>query len=437
MLALCTSIWTIRARYSPSVLDAVALTEQNNAQDDRQDEAQDDAPNDALAKHLVLPVGQAHHHDSSDVTSAGIARKEVQVPWMLLPVCASMVCGLIIFIYGPDGTAVVTSVLTYVFALSTMKLAVKLVFQTFAYPFPKFVTFLHFVSGAIVTYAIMKQRDLPIPRPTVSEFSLVICPIAFSVALSIGANNMALIHSSAAFTEIIGATNCLITIALIIFMGMPFNTRLIPAACVVALGCALGTVGEISFSLLGTILCLASNVFRSLKVVLQQKLMTGESKDKFDPVALLFWISLPSMAVMLIGSLLTEGFAPYTAVLGRGSSAEHGLLFAILVSCVNATILNLAQLFVTKHLSAVGSQLVAQAKMVLTVLGGLVLFGEAFSRLEVVGFLVSTVGVYNFSRMDQALKEEQKAKQIPSESTALDPIPFPKEKTYQASGKSA
>merc|ERR1719499_613562 len=87
----------------------------------------------------------------------------------------------------------------------------------------------------------------------------------------------------------------------------------------------------------------------------------------------------------------------------------HALLFAILLSCVNAVILNLAQLYVTKHLGAVGGQLVSQAKMVLTVLGGMVLFGERFSQLETFGFALALVGVYTFTRMDQAFKAKQKA----------------------------
>merc|ERR1740123_1180176 len=98
---------------------------------------------------------------------------------------------------------------------------------------------------------------------------------------------------------------------------------------------------------------------------------------------------------------------PYVALRALAPAQLHGLVFAILLSCVNATILNLSQLYVTKDLGAVGGQLVAQAKMVLTVLGGMVLFGETFSQLEVVGFLLSLIGVFTFSRMDQAFKESQ------------------------------
>lgn len=366
---------------------------------------------------LVVPLAKSHHHDASDIThDPSLASKEVHVPWMMLPLTVVLVTSFIMFIYGPRGPRVVASVIVYLLSLASMKLSVKWVFATHAYPFAKFVSALHFIAGGLVTFTILQRRGVPIPRPTFQEFSLMICPIAMAVVLSIGANNMALVFSTAAFTEIIGATNCLITIALVMMMGMPIDKWLILPACVVAFGCALGTVGELNFSLLGMLLCLMSNVFRSLKVTLQQKLMTGASQDKFDPTALLFWISLPSSFVMLVGSLSTEGLSPYAALGGRGPSELHGLLFAIIVSCVNATILNLAQLYVTKDLGAVGGQLVAQAKMVLTVLGGIVLFGESFSQLEVIGFALALVGVFAFTRMDQAFKEKQKGALNPQES---------------------
>merc|ERR1719499_2786678 len=107
-------------------------------------------------------------------------------------------------------------------------------------------------------------------------------------------------------------------------------------------------------------------------------------------------------------SLASEGLLPYRVLADREGPAMQSLVLSILMSCVNATVLNLSQLFVTKDLGAVGGQLVAQAKMVLTVLGGMVLFGETFSQLELMGFLLALVGVYTFSRMDQAFKEKAK-----------------------------
>merc|ERR1719499_2468803 len=128
-------------------------------------------------------------------------------------------------------------------------------------------------------------------------------------------------------------------------------------------------------------------------------------------------------------SLASEGLLPYRVLADREGPAMQSLVLSILMSCVNATVLNLSQLFVTKDLGAVGGQLVAQAKMILTVLGGMVLFGETFSQLELAGFVIALVGVYSFSRLDQAFKEEEKKRAL---------LPHAKSSaSYEAPGKSA
>merc|ERR1740129_1101869 len=92
---------------------------------------------------------------------------------------------------------------------------------------------------------------------------------------------------------------------------MPVSKSLLPPALLVTFGCIISTAGEINFSSLGVILCLGAAFFRSLKVALQQRLLSGETKDKFDPVALLFWISLPSTLTMFAFSVMYEGMEPY------------------------------------------------------------------------------------------------------------------------------
>merc|ERR1719410_1635657 len=78
------------------------------------------------------------------------------------------------------------------------------------------------------------------------------------------------------------------------------------------------------------------------------------------------------------------------------------LIIAVLGSCVNATILNMAQLWVTKDLGAVGSQIVVQSKTMLTILGAMAFFGEPVTWLEAFGFTTVLVGVFLFSHAERA-----------------------------------
>jgi len=237
-----------------------------------------------------------------------------------------------------------------------------------------------------------------------------------ALVISVSTCNMALVYSSAAFVEIIGSSSCLFTIGFVIFLGMPFNKQLILPALLVVSGCIVSAAGEVNFSWTGLLLCLTANAFRSFKVSLQQKLLTADSSEKFDPCALLFWISVPSVFVMLAASLMTEGLRPARQLAALEYSQMMGLLGAIFVSSVNATILLLAQLFVTKYLGAVGGQLISQAASVLTILGGIAVLGEPVARSEFAGFAQVLAGVYIYAWMEQ---KDRQAKSLDRSTAAL------------------
>lgn len=344
-----------------------------------------------------------------------------EVPVWLYPAVAVGCAVLVMVLYGPLGLSVAVPVLIYVGALSTITLSVKFVLSLNHFPYPKLLTSLHFITGALATGGILLYRKVAdgkeIPMPTVHELSMMIVPIALALELSVVANNMALVHSSASFTEILGSANCVVTMGVVAAMGMPLDPALIAPALLVAFGCGVASYGDVDFSLLGCILCLTACFLRSIKVALQQKLLTGKAREKFDPVALLFWIAVPSFVLMMGLSFATEGLAPYRKLAGLDSVAFAHLQTAMILSCFNALILNLAQLYVTKHLGAVGSQLAAQMKMTLVVLGGVALFGEKITTTEIVGFAMSITGVYWFSRTDASVKEKQ-AKEAAMAGTA-------------------
>jgi len=316
---------------------------------------------------------------------------------------AVLVASVIVFIYGNRGVPVIFGILMYLGANATIKLAVKWVFLTNRFTFPLFLTAMHFASGTLASGVWLCSRTCrgtaPFPWPDNHEFFHMLLPISLSVVVSIGAGNEALSFASAAFTEVISATGCLVTVAMVMLMGMPFKHHLLLPTAMVTIGCAVSVAGEMNFSLVALLFCFLANVARSTKVALQQNLMTGESRSKYGPVPLLFWTCLPSSFVMLLTSMAVEGRGPY-------SHMRHAkwqvFLIPVLASCIVATVLNMSQIIVTKDLGAVGSQLVAQAKTVLTVLGSVAVFGEHVTWVETIGFASVLLGVLLYSRWDAA-----------------------------------
>mmetsp|Transcript_77311 Transcript_77311/g.214921 ORF Transcript_77311/g.214921 Transcript_77311/m.214921 type:complete len:439 (-) Transcript_77311:174-1490(-) len=312
----------------------------------------------------------------------------------------------IVLFFWQKGLRVMFWVTMYLYALSTMMLSVKWLYIAHGFKYPAFVIFMHMLSSAGVGFAVMlKQRiDLgtPVVVPTVSEFFFKIVPISATIALSLASNNSALLYCNASFAEIMGATAPIFSAFLTILMGMPFDPRLFMPMGIVVFGCTLSVTGELAFSSLGLFLCLFSSFTRSLKGVLQQDLMTGAMKAKFDPVTLLAWSSVSSSIIMFFWSVAIDGIEPVTKLLDPMTGA--GTVFALIVSCANACMVNLAALLVTKDLGAVGAQIVGQLKSVLVVMGSVAVFHDALSKKDMFGFVFVLVGTFTFSRMSEATK---------------------------------
>merc|ERR1719478_692827 len=218
---------------------------------------------------------------------------------------------------------------------------------------------------------------------------------------------MALVYSTSAFVEIVGASSPIVAVLVTLAMRQPFDLKLIGPCFLVLFGCALTSNGEPHFSMLGLMLATGANLPRALKTVLQHMLLKSDADGTtYSPVQVLAWTCLPSTLLMFIWSLAQEGMTPYHQWYQQGLRSE--LTGAILLSCLNASVLNTAILFVVKDLGAVGTQIVAQMKSVLVVLGGMCFLREQVSRMEFVGFLLVMVGVYTYNDLESRTKSTSK-----------------------------
>lgn len=312
--------------------------------------------------------------------------------------------------YYPMGLHVVFQIVLYICALAFVKLSVKTVFVGYSFFYPKFLTAIHLGLSSLAGFVIMAFRSSSSARtftvPTMAEFCTGILPIAATFAVSIGSENSALVFCSAAFSEVVGATNPVVSALLTWMLGMPFHSKLLMPIGVVVAGCIFSVTGELNFNVMGTFLLVLATVCRAFKSVMQQKLMTGETKEKFDPVSLMAWTCLASMMLMVLYCAVTEGGEPVRAL--SMSKDRGGLCCAILASALLALILNLSALFVVKQIGAVGMQLVAQMKSALIVIGGIALLHETFTPKEFVGFGFVLVGVYWYSSLKMLLEPNSK-----------------------------
>merc|ERR1719465_35119 len=108
--------------------------------------------------------------------------------------------------------------------------------------------------------------------------------------------------------------------------------------------------------------------------------------------------------LMTIWSLATEGITPYQKIFAWGP------FLAVLYTCVGASILNIAALFVLRELGPVAQQIVGQMKGVLAIIGAVAAFGEVVTMQQMVGYSVLLVGIFWYNRTDMTIKEEKSNK---------------------------
>jgi len=332
----------------------------------------------------------------------------------------SVVIGIVFFLYRSKGPLVVVKVIVYLLALTTMKGAVKVVQDGNSFTFPLFLTMTHFASGALVAFGILIRGSVVTGEtmviPSIEDGATKFVPIAMAFGSSIAMNNIALVHSTSAFVEIVSAAGPIVAVLVMLAMKQPFDLKLLGPCFLVLAGCALTSNGEPHFSMIGLVLATGANVPRALKTVLQHMLLKSDPNARvLSPVEVLAWTCLPSTLLMLVWSCAQEGSLPWHQWYQHGIDSQ--LTGAILISCVNACILNTAVLFVVKDLGAVGAGIVAQIKSVLVILGGMFFLNEQVSRLEFVGFFTIMIGVYAYNDIEARSKAKSKAESGPVEET--------------------
>lgn len=181
-------------------------------------------------------------------------------------------------------------------------------------------------------------------------------------------------------------------------LGKPFHLTLLPPLLLVTVGLALCAYGELVFSTLGFVCVFVGCLSRAAKATLQQALMTSDDV-KLGPLEMLVWTSIPCLVIMTVWSLLSEGLEPFYAV------NKVSTVTAILITIVNALILQLAALYVLKELGAVAQQLAGQLKGLLSLVGSVAAFGEEITLMQFFGYGCIISGIYWYNRKDLEIKK--------------------------------
>lgn len=320
---------------------------------------------------------------------------------------------VIAWVYWAEGLKVILYVIAYIFSLVLIMLSVKHLYMEFNFTYPKFITALHLLFSTLGGFAVLLLRARANGEqmlvPTRWELLSRILPISVCFGGAVGLSNVGLLYVPALMAEIIGSLSPLFSVPLTLMMGLPFRLALVvPIAIVIAGAITAVQPWGVSVSVGGILCFVIATLMRAVKSVLQQEVMTGALRERFDEYTLLAWSCLTSCVMMFVWSFASERGEPWDHF--ARSPQRWALTGNLVVSVIIAIIVNLSHLWVTKVLGAVSSQLMAHAKAVLVLFGSMAFLGERTSTQELVGFGLVLFGtcLYGLIQQNFLCAEEKK-----------------------------
>eukprot|EP00927_Polykrikos_kofoidii_P082826 TRINITY_DN8335_c0_g1_i1.p1 TRINITY_DN8335_c0_g1~~TRINITY_DN8335_c0_g1_i1.p1 ORF type:complete len:476 (-),score=45.29 TRINITY_DN8335_c0_g1_i1:189-1571(-) len=375
---------------------------------------------------LAAVTGQ---DSEGDLPPAPDGPSQDQVTALFVYACALFAVVVIVTaMFHRSGANVVAEIVGYIGCLGFIKISMKLVYAC-GFRFPKFITAVHLCVSTIAAFCVLTHRkyskDKPLVVPTLHELVFVIGPISLTFGLSIVCDNQSLVFLSASFAESISATTPVVSAIIGRILGIQFNYILLFPMSVTITGCLITVSGTVAYSTLGIMLIIMAITLRSLKAVLQQRVMTMETRERFDPVTLMMWSCMIGCVELVCMSIFTEGARPINALVASPNPGP--LLRAIGVSCVVAVALNMLALFVIEELGAVGMQVVSQMKSMLVVMGAVALLHESLTVQQSIGFLLVLFGIFLYTQLKQWLaardaRDAREAEERRAKTTVDPPV---------------
>ncbi len=176
---------------------------------------------------------------------------------------------------------------------------------------------------------------------------------------------------------------------------------------IITIGLVICTTKEVNFDVLGVVFSFGASIFRGAKTIVQKLILSNDPGDakssqfpKLDSVALLFYMAPQAAVMLLISSLVQEGWAPIERIL----SLDYELYLWLAVNCANACLLNIFNFMLAKAVSPIASQLLGNVKTVLSIFVSAAFFSNSVSPLQFFGSLTALFGVWVYQKFGKRIK---------------------------------
>jgi hypothetical protein len=284
------------------------------------------------------------------------------------------------------------------------------------FPFPLVLTAIHMAMTcflSLVFYKLCPSWYPSINKAIENKAVLLkfLVPMAILFSASLWMSNKAYAYSSVAFLQFIKETNLTVVYLLSCLCGLQ---TLVPGKLgmifLIIAGCSLCVHGEVHFAMTGLILQVTALLCECTKNVMGEVVLTGAGL-KLDPLTFNLFQAPLTFIPLCIGAVVAHATGNMNGVLTALSQNWH----LILPNSMMAFVLNITLTAVIKHLSAVSFVLAGLVKDVVIVLASGLVFGDAISHQQIIGFTIIITGVACWSQVrlaeNAAKQQAEEAKQ--------------------------
>ncbi|KAH7098383.1 TPT-domain-containing protein [Auriculariales sp. MPI-PUGE-AT-0066] len=267
------------------------------------------------------------------------------------------------------------------------------IFTTLEFKYPVFLVTWHLTFSALGTRVLQRTtnlldgtKDIHMTR---EMFVRSILPIGFLMSGSLILSNMAYLHLSVAFIQMLKAFTA-VAILLISWISRIHepNKKLLGIVLMISSGVALASYGEMRFDTLGFVIQCLAICFEASRLVMIEILLHGV---KMDPLVSLHYYAPVCAAINLVFLFLWEGFNPFYALASMGPWP-----LILLSNALVAFGLNVAAVFLIGVGSGLILTLAGVLKDIILVTSSVLMFRTPIAPVQIFGYSIALAGLVIF-----------------------------------------
>ena len=265
------------------------------------------------------------------------------------------------------------------------------------FPYPMALSGLGMGFSSIASYATCHHlKFVDVKRRVTWEFyNSRIMPIGLLMALTLCFGNTSYLYLTVSFIQILKAFTPVLTMVALFAAKLEVpSQRLIMSVCVIAVGTAIASFGELNFSALGVLIMMTSEVFEAVRLVMTQLLLgTGM---KFHPIEGLMYLAPACTGWLFLGSLFLE-FPSMRTSGAYQFVADH--LFLFCCAAVMGFLVNSLAYIIIQTASSLTLKVLGTVKNAIVVWLGIVFLNDQITLVQSGGYALSIAAFYWYQRI--------------------------------------